>query len=310
MLSVTVWSLGVERVEKVKKDKRVEIIEKAIEMFADKGYHATSVQEIAKALSISKGGFYTYFPSKDDLIIEIFHYYSEKMRSGMKQVSEDLPPKRRMEMQLKVQIENYIAHKPFMQMHFREQNASIIKGIQVFIRKNFFELSKWYESHLLQIYGPKIEPYLSDVITICEGMKQSFIRMFMFNEESVDIEEFTVYLMERYDDVIQGLLETKMNPVLDKKKIDQKLKPWSEKESKEEEAKEILNLMKDQLEQESLEENQRQEFIQVIEFILQEIKKDQPQKMIIQGMLANLRGVNNIEKERERFAEVMNVQLL
>ncbi|MDR7071457.1 TetR/AcrR family transcriptional regulator [Fictibacillus barbaricus] len=296
--------------EKVKKDKRVEIIEKAIEMFAEKGYHATSVQEIAKALSISKGGFYTYFPSKDDLIIEIFHYYSEKMRSGMKQVSEDHPPKKRMEMQLKVQIENYIAHKPFMQMHFREQNASIIKGIQVFIRKNFFELSKWYESHLMQIYGPKIEPYLSDVITICEGIKQSFIRAFMFIEDPVDIESFSLYLMERYDNVIQGLIHTDMNPVLDKKKMDEKLRPWSEKESKEEVAKDILNLIKEQIEQEPLEENQREDFIQVIEFILQEIKKDQPQKMVIQGMLANLRGVNNIEKERERFAELMNVQLL
>ncbi|WNB91148.1 helix-turn-helix domain-containing protein [Bacillus sp. NEB1478] len=296
--------------EKVKKDKRVEIIEKAIEMFADKGYHATSVSEIAKALNISKGGFYTYFPSKDELIIEIFHYYSEKMRTGMKQVSVELPPKKRMELQLKVQIENYIAHKPFMQMHFREQNASIIKGIQGFIRKNFFELTKWYEGHLLQMYGPKIEPYLSDAITICEGMKQSFIRAFMFKEGPVDSEKFTIYLMERYDDAIQGLLKSEMNPVLDNDEINKKLKPWSEKEEKEEEAKAILNLMKDQVEQEPLEENQRQEFIQVLEFILQEIKKEQPQKMIIQGMLANLRGVKAIERERERFAEMMNVQLL
>jgi AcrR family transcriptional regulator len=304
---LTNWSVGVGA---VKKDKRVEIIEKAIEMFADKGYHATSVQEIAKAMNISKGGFYTYFPSKDELIIEIFHYYSEKMRTSMKQVSEDLPPRKRMEEQLKVQAENYMAHKPFMQMHFREQNASIIKGIQVFIRKNFFEMSKWYENNLLQIYGPDIEPYLGDVITICEGVKQSFIRAFMFTEEPIDFKNFSVYLMERFDDIIQGLLKTNMEPILDKEMIDQKLKPWTEKEVKEEEAKEILNLMKDSVEQEKLQDEKKQELIQVIDFILLEIKKEQPQKMVIQGMLANLKGLNSIEKERERFAEVMNVQLL
>ncbi|MFC0186783.1 TetR/AcrR family transcriptional regulator [Fictibacillus aquaticus] len=294
----------------MKNAKRVEIIEKAIEMFAEKGFHATTVQEIASALKISKGGFYTYFPSKDELIIEIFDYYSEKMKSGMQQVSTELPPRQRMEQQLKVQMENYIAHKPFMQMHFREQNASIIKGIQLFIRKNFFEMSRWYENYFIEIYGPDIQPYMGDIITICEGMKQSFVRAFMFNEEEVDMEQFSVYLMERFDDVISGLLKTEKAPVIDKKKFDQKLKPWSEKEHKEEEAKEILNTMKERLEKEVLEDETRQEFIQVLDFILQEIKKEQPQRMVIQGMLANLKGIKGIETERERFAQMMNVQLL
>ncbi|MFG6494946.1 helix-turn-helix domain containing protein [Fictibacillus sp. UD] len=294
----------------MKKDKRVEIIEKAIEMFAEKGFHATTVQEIATALNISKGGFYTYFPSKDELIIEIFDYYSEKMRSGMQQVSEDLCPKERMEKQLKVQLENYMAHKPFMQMHFREQNASIIKGIQLFIRKNFFEMSKWYENHFLQIYGVEIKPYLADIITICEGMKQSFIRAFMFNEEPVDLENFASYLMERFDDVIKGIQQTKRAPIIDKQVMDRKLKPWTEKEVIEEEVKELLNNMKDLIDQELISEDLRNDYFQVLDFIGQEMKKEQPQKMLIQGMLANLRGIKRIEKERERIAKVLNVQLL
>jgi AcrR family transcriptional regulator len=294
----------------LKKDKRIEIIEKAIELFAEKGFHSTTVQEIVAALNISKGGFYTYFPSKDELIIEIFNYYSEKMRSGMQQVSIDLSPRERMEEQLKVQIENYIAHKPFMQMHFREQNASIIKGIQLFIRKNFFEMSKWYENHFRKIYGEEIEPYLADIITICEGMKQSFIRALLFNEEPVDIELFAPYLMERFDDVIKGIQQTKRAPIIDKRVIDQKLRPWTEKELIEEEVKEILNQMKELIEQESIEKNLKKDYIQVLDFIAQEIKKEQPQKMIIQGMLANLRGIKRIENERERIAKIMNVQLI
>lgn len=294
----------------MKKDKRVEIIEKAIEMFAEKGFHATTVQEIATALNISKGGFYTYFPSKDELIIEIFDYYSEKLRNSMQQVSTNLSPKKRMEEQLKVQIENHIAHKPFMQMHFREQNASIIKGIQLFIRKNFFEMSKWYESYFLEIYGPEIEPFLADIITICEGMKQSFIRTLMFNDVPIDLENVASYLMERFDDVIKGIQQTKRTPIIDKDIIDRKLKPWTEKEVIQEEVKEILNQMKEIIEQESVEENLKNDYIQVLEFISQEIKKEQPQKMVIQGMLANLRGIKRIEKQRERIAKVMNVQLL
>ncbi|SFA85540.1 MULTISPECIES: TetR/AcrR family transcriptional regulator [unclassified Bacillus (in: firmicutes)] len=288
----------------------MEIIEKAIEMFAMKGYHETSVQEIASALSISKGGFYTYFPSKDDLIIEIFHYYSEKMRSEMQKVSEELPPKARMKEQLKVQIENFISHQPFMKMHFREQNASIIKGLQIFMRKNYFEMCKWYEQYLIKVYGPEIEPYVADAVTICEGIKQSFLRTFVWKTEPVETAVFADYLMERYDDVIKGLMKSDYQPILDKKKMEKLLKPWTEKEEKVEEAKELLEKMKQLLSLEPHLDISEEEITQIIEFLMNEVKKEYPQKLMIQGMLANLKGIQRIKNERERFAEIMNVQLL
>lgn len=45
--------LSVEEKE-AKKDK---IIEKSMELFREKGYHTTKVEEITKALGISKGNF-------------------------------------------------------------------------------------------------------------------------------------------------------------------------------------------------------------------------------------------------------------
>lgn len=294
----------------MKNSKRVEIIEKAIELFALKGYHETSVQEIATALSISKGGFYTYFPSKDDLIIEIFHYYSEKMRTEMQQVSEDLPIDERMKEQLKVQLKNFISHKPFMKMHFREQNASIIKGLQLFMRKNYFEMCKWYEDYFKKVYGPEIVPFVADAVTICEGIKQSFLRTFVVKEEAVDIDTFAEYLMERYDDVIRGLLKTNKQPILNTNKLKQYLKPWSDKEEKLEVAKELLEKMKQLLANETIEVSKSEELLQVLEFLLQELKKEKPQKLLIQGMLANLKGFPRIDKEREKFADIMGVQLL
>ena len=52
--------LSVEKKE-AKKDR---IIEKSMELFKENGYHATKVEEITKALGISKGNFYTYFKFK------------------------------------------------------------------------------------------------------------------------------------------------------------------------------------------------------------------------------------------------------
>ena len=51
--------------------KRSSILKAAETLFFEKGYEQTSVQDILDALSLSKGGFYHYFPSKDAILEEI-----------------------------------------------------------------------------------------------------------------------------------------------------------------------------------------------------------------------------------------------
>lgn len=51
--------------------KRGSILETAERLFFEKGYDQTSVQDILDALSLSKGGFYHHFPSKEAILAEI-----------------------------------------------------------------------------------------------------------------------------------------------------------------------------------------------------------------------------------------------
>ena len=81
--------LSVEEKE-AKKDK---IIEKSMELFREKGYHTTKVEEITKALGISKGNFYTYFNSKEEVLYEILDIIkSEKIRM-LEEIDTNKAPK-------------------------------------------------------------------------------------------------------------------------------------------------------------------------------------------------------------------------
>ncbi|WMM24802.1 TetR/AcrR family transcriptional regulator [Tissierella sp. MB52-C2] len=51
--------------------KKEKIINYAFDLFAEKGYSETSVDDIVKASGISKGGIYYYFKSKEDIFLEI-----------------------------------------------------------------------------------------------------------------------------------------------------------------------------------------------------------------------------------------------
>jgi AcrR family transcriptional regulator len=48
--------------------RRAEILEAALELFAERGYHATGVADIASRLRMSHGTFYRYFDSKRDIL--------------------------------------------------------------------------------------------------------------------------------------------------------------------------------------------------------------------------------------------------
>ena len=81
--------LSVEKKE-AKKDK---IIEKSMELFREKGYHTTKVEEITKALGISKGNFYTYFGSKEEVLYEILNIMKNEKIRMLGEINTDKAPK-------------------------------------------------------------------------------------------------------------------------------------------------------------------------------------------------------------------------
>lgn len=57
-------------------DKRGRILEAAIKMFAERGFHTATVAEIAREAGVADGTIYLYFKSKEDLLLRLF---DEKM---------------------------------------------------------------------------------------------------------------------------------------------------------------------------------------------------------------------------------------
>jgi TetR/AcrR family transcriptional regulator len=54
--------------------KRLEVLREAAASFNFKGYHATSMNEIAASLGVTKAALYHYFPNKNSLLAACFEY--------------------------------------------------------------------------------------------------------------------------------------------------------------------------------------------------------------------------------------------
>lgn len=72
-----------EQYEEIRKEKKQMIMNAALELFANEGYHATSISKIAEKANISKGLMYNYFSSKDELLTKIIQTFSEEVTEMM-----------------------------------------------------------------------------------------------------------------------------------------------------------------------------------------------------------------------------------
>lgn len=69
--------------------RRAHVIETAALMFHEKGYEATTIQDIADAVGLLKGSLYYYFASKEDLLFEVLQ---EVHQAALEAVFEAIEP--------------------------------------------------------------------------------------------------------------------------------------------------------------------------------------------------------------------------
>ncbi len=76
-------------------DSRQEILRTAARLFQQRGYDATSMNDVAAALKLSKGGLYHHFQSKDEILFEIMNHAmeltQERVINPVKAIAEPMP---------------------------------------------------------------------------------------------------------------------------------------------------------------------------------------------------------------------------
>jgi TetR/AcrR family transcriptional regulator, cholesterol catabolism regulator len=70
----------------------MELTREASRLFAQKGYHGTSIGDIAEALGVQKGSLYSHIASKEDLLWETLSEGAAAFHAALDGIPDDLPP--------------------------------------------------------------------------------------------------------------------------------------------------------------------------------------------------------------------------
>jgi AcrR family transcriptional regulator len=67
--------------------RRTELVDAAVGVFAERGYHAAPTTEIAKAAGISQAYLFRLFPTKAELFVAAFDATSERMHASFREAA-------------------------------------------------------------------------------------------------------------------------------------------------------------------------------------------------------------------------------
>lgn len=81
-----------------------QIIEAALQVIAENGYHSSQVSKIAKQADVADGTIYLYFKNKEDILISVF---KEKMGSFIKHIDSKIKEQESADAQLLALIESH-----------------------------------------------------------------------------------------------------------------------------------------------------------------------------------------------------------
>ncbi|RWZ58240.1 TetR/AcrR family transcriptional regulator [Halobacillus fulvus] len=103
------------------KGRKEKILETSIELFGKKGFQETSIQDIVSANDLTKGSFYYYFKSKEDVLVYIHERFINHLLHEQEMIIESATSNReKLEAVVKMLIANIRTNGNSAMVFFRE----------------------------------------------------------------------------------------------------------------------------------------------------------------------------------------------
>ena len=113
---------------------RAAMLQVAVDLFSERGFHATTVQAIVQRAGVTKGAFYHHFESKEDVLRQIHAEYAGEMVTNARDtLQRDISPIEQLRMIIQravVSLGNHRAHVAVFYQEYRFLDGTQYAGIR------------------------------------------------------------------------------------------------------------------------------------------------------------------------------------
>lgn len=276
------------------------VINKAHQLFIEKGFQSTSVQDILDASGISKGTFYNYFPSKSELFKAVL--ISIQNRHEVKR-NELLIGENRSDMEIFIKQLDIIMESNKINKLFTLISEVLVSNdpdLKQFITEYQLTYLNWMFERFVDIFGEEKRPYLLDCAVLFNGMlHHSLYYNTMAKDNNFNRTEIIRYCIERLLHLVTEVSSAKvqmLHPDLLKKWL-----PSSENNASHyHEIFTSISSLKKKIVYAVQTEAVRMKHLQNLNFIHEELSQSkQPRLFLIESTLLSLQSCPEIKKSVE-----------
>jgi TetR/AcrR family transcriptional regulator, cholesterol catabolism regulator len=137
-------------------DSRQEILRTAARLFQQRGYDATSMNDVAAALKLSKGGLYHHFQSKDEILFEIMNHAMELTEDRVLAPVRDIAdPEQRLRALIRLHIEVVLSPRDREITVMLHENHPLPPGLRKRINTRKKEYVHFVENLIAEVQGAR-----------------------------------------------------------------------------------------------------------------------------------------------------------
>jgi len=148
-------------------NRRAQLLDAAARLFRERGFHATSMRDIAKAVGMLSGSIYYHFDSKEEMLLAVYEEGKRRVAEAVDMaVASASDPWQRLEAACAAHLGALIAHRDYTQVMIRTlpQEAGAL-GPRI------RELRRDYEQRFRE---------LIDALTLPPEIDRHYLRLLLF----------------------------------------------------------------------------------------------------------------------------------
>ncbi len=192
------------------KDRKQVVIEATLQLFTEKGYQHTSVQDILDKANISKGTFYNYFSSKNECLSAVL----EQNRLERNVLKEEILVGKKID-DIEVLVEQLIASLRIKEKYnlmplFREISFLHDEELQKILAEHRFYEITWLKNRFYDIYGEDGKPYYYECAIIFFGTFQ-YISFYwnLATKTTIDIKKVVYRSIKYVESFLPEMIESR-----------------------------------------------------------------------------------------------------
>jgi TetR/AcrR family transcriptional regulator len=202
------------RKERERQRRQREFLERAEELFAQKGFHSATIQEISERSEFAVGSIYHMFRNKDEIYTALLQMRLEEYVSLLEErIENSKDPLEKIEALIETKFQYFSEHKPFLKL-FMDTTLGSGWDVQIGGVDQLICRYEEYLQLLTGIFEEGIEGNLfsgNDPIGMAlalEGMVRAFVTYWIRHEEDqIALPEFSTIS----EILLRGILKTDRN---------------------------------------------------------------------------------------------------